>query len=131
MSGVAIAAAALAATAPLQTQVPPSAEELVAAQQEMVRAAVRRDCPQAAEEEILICAGREDDSRYRLGDIAADVPAPAAARAGGAQLDAMRGGDDRCSPVGRFQQCTQGLDVIGIGVTVVRAVARAIARDDD
>jgi hypothetical protein len=36
----------------------------------------------------------------------------------------------RCTTVGRDSQCTSGLDVIGIGVAIARAIVQAAANRD-
>ena len=51
-------------------------------------------------------------------------------RAGDAQLYAMEANNQRCSPVGRDQVCGGGLDVIGIGLAIMRGIAQAVANRD-
>ena len=107
-----------------------TAEEAIAQQQAQVRGVVERRCPAGAGgEDIVVCGRPERVQRYRV-----PLPAPETAgihaRAGGEQLAAMDGGDDRCSTVGRDQQCGGGLDMIGIGFTIARAVVQALANRD-
>ena len=112
---------------------PGAGEQAIAEQQSAVRSVVRRDCRRpgadGGEEEIVVCGRREQDARHRLPLAVAEPPTPAD-RAGGEQLTAMSAGDDRCSPVGRAQRCNGGLDVIGIGFIIARAIAQARARRD-
>ena len=108
---------------------PGAAEEAIAGQQALVRSVVRPDCGPAEGDEIVVCGRREEDARHRLPLPVVGPPNPAD-RAGGEQLAAMNAGDDRCSPVGRDQQCSGGLDVIGIGFTIARVIAKAVAGDD-
>jgi hypothetical protein len=107
-----------------------TADEAMAMSRRQVRDMVARTCPPgAADSDVVVCGRREGVSRYRL-------PLPIAAapgsreRAGGEQLAAMAAGSERCSAVGRDQQCGGGFDVIGIGFAVVRGIARALANRD-
>ena len=112
---------------------PGAADRAIAEQQSAVQSVVRRDCRTPAAEgedgEIVVCGRREQDARHRLPLPVAASPTPADG-AGGEQLSAMSAGDDRCSPVGRAQRCNGGLDVIGMGFIIVRAIAQARARRD-
>lgn len=102
----------------------------IEAQQAMVRAAVAADCdPTGDPDEIVVCGRRADDRRHRL-PLPLERPAAAADRAGGEQLAAMEAGSSRCTPAGRAQQCNGGLDVIGIGFTVARAILQALQNRD-
>ena len=108
---------------------PPTAEQVIAAQQAQLRAAVARPCPpQASGDDIVVCAQRPGIERYR-----APLPEPphpgTREQAGGAQLAAMESGDDRCSTVGRNQQCG-GVDLLGAALAVVGAIIRAIEEPD-
>ena len=92
---------------------------------------MRLDCPPAADdEEIIVCGSRaEDNDRHRL-PLAAQPQPGAADRAGGEQRAALAIDSSRCTTVGRDQSCGGGLDVIGIGFAVARAVAQALANRD-
>lgn len=107
-----------------------TAEEAIARQQAMVRDVVERRCAAGAESgDIVVCGRREPIQRYRVP--LPVQPAPGVhGRAGGEQLAAMDAGNGRCSTVGRDQQCGGGLDVIGIGFTIARAVVKALANRD-
>jgi hypothetical protein len=109
---------------------PAGADQALDAQRSGLRTMMRLDCPPAADdEEIVVCGSRDEDRRQRLP--LAIAPAPRAAdRAGGEQRAALAAAVDPCTPVGRDQQCNGGLDLIGIGFTIARAIARAIARGD-
>lgn len=117
--------------APASAQTGNAADELIAEQRSRLRAQLRIDCPPAEDdEEIVVCGSRaEDDRQHRLAP-AAPGPAAAADRAGGEQRAALAIDAGRCTAVGRDQQCGGGLDVIGIGFTIARAVAQAIANRD-
>ncbi len=107
-----------------------NADEAIALQQAQVRGVVERRCPAAAGgEDIVVCGRQERIQRYRV-PLPVQGNAGPHARAGGEQLAAMDGGDDRCSTVGRDQQCGGGLDMIGIGFTIARAVVQALANRD-
>ena len=93
-----------------------------------IRTEVRRGCPPPeADEEIVVC-GERDGERYRV------APTPtrdASRRAGGEQMQALaEGTPGRCTTVGPNQQCTRGIDMIGLIFGIVRAVAQARANRD-
>ena len=117
-----LAAVPAAAQAPIDYRLPPSPLP-------GLRMAVRPGCPpSSAEDEIVVCGSREEETRYR---VAPSPRAPGAAgRASGDQLAALAAGDSRCSTVGRNQQCNGGLDVLAIALTIVRAIAQARANRD-
>jgi hypothetical protein len=105
-------------------------EDPIEAQRAELRAVVRPACPTpGAGEEIVVC-GRRDDRRYRIAPQFVPGSTPARDRAGGEQHAAMAANSQRCTPVGRDQQCAGGLDVIGIGFTIARAVGQALTRGD-
>ena len=116
------AASSAAAQAPIDYRLAPSPDP-------PLRTAIRPGCPSpTANEEIVVCGTRDRDERYRVPP---SVRAPSAAhRAGGEQMAALAEGPGRCSTIGPNQQCTKGLDVIGIISTLARAVARARANRD-
>ncbi|HEX8363886.1 MAG TPA: hypothetical protein VF603_01220 [Allosphingosinicella sp.] len=105
------AAPSWAQTGPPDEVGPP--HQAVEAQQEEVHEAIF-SCDRQQGDEIVVCGGRdaaraEARSPYRL-------PLPVerdAERAGAGQDRALGAGSDRCSAVGRAQQCNQGLRVIG------------------
>ena len=107
-------------------------EQRIEAQRSAVREALRLECPpagEAGEEEIVVCGRRDEGRRFRVEPIV--TPSPRGAdRAGGEQRAALAVDSSRCTPVGRDQQCTSGLDVIGIGFAVARAVGQALANRD-
>ena len=105
-------------------------EDPVEAQRAEVRAIVRPECPRGGPDDEIVVCGRRDDQRYRVPTQFVPGSIPAGARAGGEQRAAMAANDQRCSPVGRDQQCNGGLDVIGIGFTIARAIGQALARRD-
>ena len=103
--------------------------EAAARQQAQVRELVAQSCPPGAGNEVVVCGRREPVQRYR-----APLPELAATRtperAGEEQLAAMAADAGRCSPAIRDQQCGGGLDMIGIGFTIARAVVQALANRD-
>ena len=108
-----------------------TADEAIAMDRARLRNMVGTACPQGLlDDEVVVCGRREGLQRYRVP--AADPVAGAAlrGRAGDAQLYAMEANNQRCSPVGRDQMCSGGLDVIGIGVTLIRGIAQALANRD-
>ena len=107
-----------------------SPEELVEAQRSRLRETVRIDCPPSSdEEEIVVCGSRGED-RHRLPLPVGPDPHLPANRAGGEQRAALAIDTSRCSTVGPNQQCTQGLDLLGIAFTAARAVAQALINRD-
>ena len=124
-----LAAALLVSAGPLPAQTA-SADALVERQRTELRAALRLDCPQSADEdEVIVCGTREPDQRERLAPIAPPSRGPAH-RAGGEQRAAMAAGSETCTTVGRDQRCNGGLDVIGIGFTIARAIGQALMNRD-
>lgn len=122
--------AALAAVPAAAAQAQPAAPDPVETQRESVREVVAPQCDEAVGDEIVVCGEREEEQarRYR---VAPTARAPGAAdRAGGEQREAMTAGSETCSTVGPNQRCTRGLDVIGIGFAIVRAVRAIRARRD-
>ena len=88
-----------------------------------------RDCPVAADDEIVVCGDRREDARHRLPLPLARAPG-AADRAGGEQMAALNSGTGRCSTTGPHVQCAGGLDLIGIAFQIARALLRARANRD-
>lgn len=127
MAGTLIAALLAAVPAPTLAQ---SVDTLVTSQRDSVRGIVRPRCERGPDPEEIIVCGTRDDERYRVPAQMVPGSIPAGARAGGEQLAAIAGNDQRCAPIGRDQQCNGGLDVIGIGFTIARAIVQALARRD-
>jgi len=107
-----------------------TAEEAIAMDRARVHAVLDRECPPALNEEVVVCGRRQGFQRYRLPMAEAELGRATGVRAGDAQLYAMEAGSTRCSAVGRDQQCGGGLDLIGIGFTIVRGIAQALANRD-
>lgn len=127
---LAIPLVALLSAAPaLAAQAGP--DRLVERQREQLREGLRLDCPVSGPEEIVVCGSREERSqdRHRL-ILPPETPQGAAHRAGGEQRDALAIDTSRCTSVGRDQVCTSGLNMIGIGIAVARAIANAIEQQD-
>lgn len=131
LSRIAIAAAAtgLAPGQPALAQ-PALSADPVAAQQAELRAVLRPRCLAPGEDEEIVVCGQRDDDRYRVPPPLVPGVRPAGARAGGEQRAAMAANDQSCTPIGRDQQCNGGLNVIGIGLTIARAIGQAIANRD-
>ena len=130
MSRSALLFALSAAAGPAYAQSPPL-DEVMASQRSALRQAMRIDCPPASDDqEIIVCGSRaEDNDRHRLP--LASAPQPGAAdRAGGEQRAALAIDSSPCTTVGRDQRCGGGLDVIGVGAAVARAVMQALANRD-
>ena len=107
-----------------------TADEALAMSRAQLRDAVARGCPPGTpDSDVVVCGRREGMSRYRLPLPSAPVPG-SREQAGGEQLAAMAAGSERCSAVGRDQQCGGGFDIIGIGFAVVRGIAQALANRD-
>jgi hypothetical protein len=120
---------ALLAATPAIAQ-PIDAARLVEAQRESLRESMRLDCPAVGEtDEIIVCGSREEDRSQRLPLAVLREPR-AADRAAGEQRAALDIDSSRCTAVGRAQQCNGGLDMIGIGFAIARALGAAIAEPD-
>ena len=119
-----------AASTPASTQAE-SVEEAIAAQRSTLRQTLRIECPPAQdEEEIVVCGSRaEEDARHRVPLPTVPTPSPAD-RAGGEQRAAMAIDTSPCTTVGPNQRCTRGIDMIGIGFAVARAVTQALTNRD-
>ncbi len=108
-----------------------TADEAIAMDRARMRAIVSAECPPGQlDDEVIVCGRRPGTQRYRVPMADPDVAAGMRRRAGDAQLHAMEANNQSCSPVGRDQRCGGGLDVIGIGATVVRGIAQALANRD-
>jgi hypothetical protein len=127
MRRIALAVAMLTAAPAAAQEI--TAEQAIANFRTSVETPVRR-CPEPEEgEEIVVCGDRPEESRYRVPLYVAPDDSPAA-RAGGEQRAAMALNDQRCTPVGRAQQCGGGLPVIEIAIFLVRTAIAAIQGDD-
>ena len=105
-------------------------DSLIQARRGELRTALRLDCPPAGDDgEIVVCGNVEEDRRYRV-DPTVQASPRGADRAGGEQRAALAIDSSRCTAVGRDQRCTSGLDVIGIGFAIARAVGQALANRD-
>ena len=130
LSRMALLAGAALAASPAHAQPPALGADAVEAQRGDVRAVAVPDCPEPTAEEIVVCGRREEEEARRFR-VAPTPYAPGLAdRAGGAQLEAMEAGDTRCSTVGLNQNCGGGLDVIGVGMTIIRGIRAIRARRD-
>ena len=122
----------VALAAPVAAQGPSTnTDDMIAAQRSELRAMLRPGCVAADNpEEIVVCATR-DDGQYRVPPSPAGPGQRSAETAGGAQLSAMEVNTaDRCSTVGRAQQCGS-VDFLGMGVMVVTRLVEGIADRQD
>lgn len=107
-----------------------TADEAIAMDRVRVRSVLDTECPPGLDAEVVVCGRRQGIQRFRVPAADPVVGRGTGVRAGDAQLYAMEANNQRCSPVGRDQQCGGGLDVIGIGMTIVRGIAQALANRD-
>jgi hypothetical protein len=108
-----------------------TAEEAIEMDRARVHAILDRNCPPGLlDEDVVVCGRRPGFQRYRVPMAGPDVSEGTRERAGDAQLYAMEANDQSCSPVGRDQMCGGGIDLIGIGFTIVRGIAQALANRD-
>ena len=128
LSRIALLALALAVAPAAAAAQPVTAEQAIEVQRESVRSVVSPDCPEAVGDEIVVCGEREQE-RYRLPLPVERIPG-AADRAGGEQVAAMNQDSSLCTPVGRNQRCTRGLDMLGIGFAIIRGIQAIRARRD-
>jgi len=107
-----------------------TADEAIAMSRRQVSDTVGRACPPGAQDnDVVVCGRRESVPRYRL-QLPIAPPRGTGERAGGEQLAQLNSGSERCSAVGRDQQCGGGFDMIGIGFAIVRGIAQALANRD-
>lgn len=107
-----------------------TADEAIAMDRVRVHSVLDTECPPGLDAEVVVCGRRPGIQRFRVP--AADPVAGrgTGVRAGDAQLYAMEANNQRCTPVGRDQQCGGGLNVIGIGLTIIRGITQALANRD-
>lgn len=107
-----------------------TADEAIAMTQARTRNVIETECPPGQLEEVVVCGRRSGLQRWRVPIRGPDTSPGTRERAADAQLSAMDAGGTRCSAVGRDQQCGGGLNVIGIGVAIVRGITQALANRD-
>jgi len=117
----------IAATSASAQPVDPQA--LIEAQRRELRTSLNPGCPANINPDEIVVCGTRNDERHRVPP--QEVPGAIANgdRAAGAQRAALGADDQRCTAVGRAQQCNGGLNMIAIGETLVRAID-AIADPD-
>ena len=107
-----------------------TADEAIAMDRARMLGVLDRECPPALNEEVVVCGRRQGFQRYRLPMADPALGRGTGVRAGDAQLYAMEANNQRCSAVGRDQQCGGGFDLIGIGFTIARGIVQALANRD-
>lgn len=126
--GLAMAALALAAT-PARSAPPLSADEALARQQSSLRSGLGLDCDRDSAE-IVICGRRgPDPDRLPL-----PVPPEPGARNSGGPADpseALALSAEKCTTVGRNQQCSGGIPILGIALYIVQTVVKAAIREKE
>lgn len=122
---IATAATLIAASALAQSAPPPSD---TAPRQKFVEIVKGETCPRSADpNEIVVCRTIDPDTQYRIPPLIREQQAIAREdnvreqRAG--LVDAGVSGAGSCSAAGNAGQygCTQGLNVLGAGATIVKA----------
>lgn len=122
--GAFLAAAGPASAAPSAT-----AEEALARQQSGLQKSLGLDCDRGGDE-IIVC-GRHGPDPNRLP---LPVPPEPGARHSGEPPDpseALALSAEKCTPVGRNQQCSGGLPILGIAVMIVQTVAKAVLKEEE
>ena len=122
--------ALLAAPAAASAQ-PVTPAEAIARQREEIRNVIDQVCaPPAGPDEVVVCGRRPALERYRVP--MSELPPGSSRRetAGGEQLRAMEAGSERCSTVGPMPRCG-GVDFLGMGIAILRAVVRGIEQNRD
>jgi hypothetical protein len=107
-----------------------TADQAMAMGRARVREILETECPPALDEEVVVCGRRRGLQRYRVPMTGPEFGRGTGVRAGDAQLHAMEGNNQSCSPVGRDNGCGGGLDLLGIGFTIIRGIAQALANRD-
>jgi hypothetical protein len=107
-----------------------TADEAIAMGRARVHEIMDTECPTGLGDEVVVCGRRRAFQRYRV-----PMPDPVLGRGTGvraadAQLHAMEANDQSCSPVGRDNGCGGGIDLIGIGFTIIRGIAQALTNRD-
>jgi len=124
---IAIAAAVIAAPALAQSAPPPPPSD-TAPRQKFVEIVKGEACPRSTDpNEIVVCRTIDPDTQYRIPPLIREQQAIAREdnvreqRAG--LVDANVSGAGSCSSVGVAGQygCTQGLNVLGAGASIVKA----------
>ena len=126
--GLAIAAAALVC-APASAAPPLSAEEALAHQQSSLRSGLGLDCDRGAAE-IVVC-GRQGPDPNRLPLPVAPEPG---ARRSGEPVDpseTLALSAEKCTAVGRDQQCSGGIPILGIALMIVQTVVKAAVKEKE
>jgi hypothetical protein len=130
MMGV-VAAAALCGTRALAAP-PATADEALARQQSSLRAGLGLDCTRDAGE-IVVC-GRQGPDPNRLP---LPVPREPGARVAGEPpdpSDALALSNQKCTTVGRDQQCSGGLPILPIAIWLVQTAVKTVkhvTREDE
>lgn len=96
--------------------------------EDTIRDLVQRECPRGADE-ITVCGRRERPERYRLPFAAAPAPSRHD-QAGGEQREALAIDTNRCTTVGRDQNCGH-VDFLGMGIRIVREIVEGLERRRD
>jgi hypothetical protein len=107
-----------------------TADEAIAMGRASVREIMDTECPPGLSDEVVVCGRRRSFQRYRVPMADPVFGRGTGVRAGDAQLHAMEANNQSCSPVGRDNGCGGGIDLIGIGFTIVRGIAQALANRD-
>lgn len=126
--GLAIAAAALA-SAPSHAAPPASSDAAIARQQESLRSSLGLDCDRDSGEIVVCGRAGPDPNRLPL-----PVPPEPGARIAGEPSrpgDSLALSDQRCTAVGRNQQCSGGLPILGIAVMIVQTVVKAALKEKE
>lgn len=107
-----------------------TADEAIAMGRARVHEILDTECPPGLNDEVVVCGRRLAFQRYRVPTADPVLGRGTGVRAGDAQLHAMEANNQSCSPIGRDNGCGGGLDLIGIGFTIVRGIAQALANRD-
>ena len=107
-----------------------TADEAIAMGRARVHEILDTECPPGLSDEVVVCGRRRAFQRYRVPMADTVLGRGTGVRAADAQLHAMEANNQRCSPVGRDNGCGGGIDLIGIGFTIIRGIAQALANRD-
>jgi len=128
MAKLGLAILAALASVPASAAPPLGADDALARQQSSLRSSLGLDCDRTSGE-IVVC-GRTGPDPNRLP---LPVQPEPGARRGGEPVDpteTLALSAEKCTTVGRDQQCSGGLPILGIALYIVQTVVKAALKEE-